>query len=493
MSMVRFKSLKNLFSLFVLILICGCANQSADNSKANPTEFLIKDEWYRGDVNFQFWEADDRLQTHVFFDADPLWTEKLGLINYIPITLKGSNVLYDLDLHSGKIFKSADLCLQDDVWGTFSPRVQSPSFTMGVVPRSTHITEVKAVGKADEKIEEYKPVRIAVFHHPNDKNIKRDINLKEFSRAKILGSFYLEECLTYPCRNRDSWKKELVLVGVNIKNQSKKEIEDSDYNSFENLRDTREWKEAKVFFQSQLGVHRMGKTEIYPRFKVTHESGIEETRKRFLAEVRLRNYDEVMGLRNKCRALYDSTWSEILKIKKSNYPREELKNFTVKTFKAGNKEEYNQCLTYVRAANINVDPKRFWFFQYLRAAIVLEQSGFYYNCSQATWYPNPKNADSKYLYSTEKELSRCRSREAELIYEKAIIGMELMENQVGTSYKFIEYDTQSGGSHQKLYSWIPNGTKRLDCASKRKITLEDTFPEDVNWEEFPDGKQEGIR
>lgn len=491
--MVRIKRFQNFLSVFALLVTWGCANQTADNSKQVNTDFKISDEWYRGETQFQFWEGEDRLQTHAFFDVDPKWTVNLGLVNYIPMTVKGSKVLYDLDLHSGKLYKSADLCLQDDAWGTFSPRVQAPSFTLGIIPRSTHITELKTPGKMDEKLEEFKPVRMAIFHYPNDREIKKDLNLKEFSRAKILGSFYLEECLTYPCRNRDSWKKELVLVGVNIKHQSKKEIEDSNYISFEKLQDTRDWKEAKVFFHSQLGVHRLGKTEIYPRYRITQERGLEETKKRMENEVRLRSYEEVMGLRNKCRSLYDTTWAEIQSIRKSADPREELKSFSLKTFKDGAKEDYYRCLTYVRPANINTEPKRFWFFQFLRAAIVLEQSGFYYDCSQSTWYPNPKNADSKFLYSTQRELARCRSREAELMYEKAIIGMGLMENQLGSSFRFTEYDTQSGGSHQKIYSWIPDGTKRLDCAASGKIILEDTFPEDVNWEEFPDGKQEGIR
>lgn len=492
LSMVRIKRIQNFCSIFTLLVVFGCGHQTTDNTKEVNTSFQIRDEWYRGDPQFQSWEGEERLQTHAFFDVDPNWSKPNSLINYLPLTVKGSNVLYDLDLHSGKLYKAANLCLQDDAWGTFSPKVQGPSFTLGIIPRSTFVHS-SATTKEGEVVENFKPIRIAVFHQPNEREIKKDLSLKEFSRAKILGSFYLEECEKYPCRNRSSWKKQLVLVGVNVKNQSKKEIEESDYISFEKLLDTRDWKEAKVFFHSQLGVHRLGKSGTFPRYRISQERSLAETKVLMEKEMRLSTYNEIMGFRNKCRSLYDKTWSDIQKIRYSAEPREGLKNFSINLFKEGVSDEYNRCLAYVRPGNINVEPKRFWFFQFLRAAVLLEEAGFYYDCSQKTWYPNPKDADSKFLYSTERELKRCRSREAELIYEKSIIGLGLMENQVGSSYRFTEYDTQSGGSHQKIYSWIPDGTKRLDCASPGKIALEDSFPEDINWEEFPEGKQEGIR
>ncbi len=477
-SIKRFKIF--LFICFNIFFI-SCANQTADNSNLIDSDFKIKNEWYRGDVNFQFWESNEELQTHGYFDVDPYYNEKSFLINYLPVTAKASNILYSLDLHSGKIFKEADLCMQDDVWQSFSPKVQGPSFTYGLIPRSS-------TGGS-----EFRPVKIAVFHSPTDLVIKKEFSLKEFSRAKILGSFYLEECQTYPCRNRDSWKKELVLVGVNIKNQSKKEIEESDYISFEKLITTQDWKEAKVFFQSQLGVHRLGKTDIFPKYRMAKEVGVSETKKRINEDIQLKSYEQIMGFRNSCRSMYDQMWTEVTKVRKSADPREEFKKFTIGLFEPVKISQINQCLAHVRAANINADAKRFWFFQYLRAAMILEKSGFYYNCNQKMWYPNPQNADSGLLYSTLKEITQCRSRETELLFEKAIIGLGLMENQVGHSYRFTEYDTQSGGSYQKIYSWLPVGTKRLDCKPSGKINLEDIFPEDVNWDEFPDGKQEGIR
>lgn len=483
--MLRIKRIKNFYFIISLFVLVSCAHKGADNSLGANTNFVVQGQWYKGPEAFQFFESNEQIQTHPFFDVDHFYSKANDLINYLPITVKGSNVLYDLDLHSGKLFKVVDLCLQDDVWGTFSPKVQSPSFTLGIVPRATH----RSLGATHS---EYQPLRVAVFHQAEDREIKKDLSLKEFSRTKILGSFYLEECSSYPCRSQDSWKKELVLVGVNIKNQSKKLIEDSAFSNFESLLETKDWKEAKVFFHSQLGVHRFGKNEHYPRYRIVKASGIEETRKRFSQEILLKSYDEIMGERNKCRALFDQTWNQISQIRKSNDPREELKKFTISIFKEDARYELNRCLNYVRPANINTDAKRFWFFQFLRAATILEQSGFYYNCSQSTWYPNPRNADSKALYSTEAEVARCRSREAEYIYEKAIIGLGLMENQVGFSYRFTEYDTQSGGSHQKIYSWLPSGVKRLECKPSGKINLEDIFPEDVNWEEFPDGKQEAI-
>ncbi len=482
--MLRINTLKKYLIFLTLLNAIGCANKPVEVNEESFVDYSIKDEWYKDGGNFRSQEPNELTSTHGFFDVDPQWDGRSLIVNYLPITAKNSRELYDLDLHSGKLFKVDNLCTQKDPWGSYKENVTYPDFTLALLPR----TQVK--GKSNEL---FSPQRLIVFHMDNEPAPKKDLSLKEFGKAKIVGSFNIEECVSYPCRNRESWQKETVLVGVSVKRQLIVDFEKSRFKNFEKLKDQPEWEKAKAFLQTQLGIHRVGKDDIYPRFRIMNERGAKETLQYLNEQVHFKSYSDVMGFRNSCRTKYVFVWNEIERIKKTADPREEFRKFAINLFSPKEKQEIQMCLKYVRPGHVNMEePYKFWLFQFIRAAFILDEQGFYYNCAQKTWYPNPLNADSTYVYSTLKELNRCRGREVEAMFDAAVNGMGIMENHIGKSYRFVEYDTQSGGSHQKVYSWLPYSTKRLSCPNP-KIELEDSFPVDIEWQEFRDGKAESIR
>ncbi len=461
-----------LFNILTLFTLVSCATKQEIKQRIINPAFVLKPSWYLGEERFQATEANEKTQIHPFYDAGTQFNEPARTINYIPITQKDSDSLFDFDLISGKKFKVANLCSHYDPWGG-NVKVKTPNFTLSIVP-----------GAFSKKSDGNKnPLRLVVIHQ-DGKVPTKDLALNFFYRAKIIGSFILEECKLFPCRSRNDWVREFVLVGVHDKGPFDDEITEHKFEEIimEEFITRSQWLESKIFLQAQLGAFVQANNVVFPKFKVVLEKGLDATLNSISENVEFINSSEMLKNRDQCRNLFDKHWTEVQEIKKlSSGARDRFKNFTLSLFGAEEKKKLQFCLETVRAYHVNdSQPDRFWFFQFLRAAMLLDRHDFYYNCPRKTWYQSPKDGDSKPLYTTEKEVSKCRSKEAEILYESAINGMGLMQNQLGTTYQFVEYDTQSGGSHQKIYSWLPDSTKRLSC-EKENIELEVGFPSDVNW------------
>ncbi len=481
--MLRNLCFKKSVYVFLLLMLSACSSLKQNSLPVRNADFQIKPFWFNAgnppDENFVARELNEKVSIHPYFDVDPLFDESTLRINFVPVTVKNSAFLYDFDMVSGKIYKAANLCKQKDPWGSYERSVEYPSVSLGIIPRVAN------------KTKELSPLKAIVFHPDDRNNPPKDLATSEFWRIKLIGSFRLKECRAYPCRSTNSWKEEIFLVGVSTKNFQNAEIDNSNYSDLKRLRNTPEWQEAKAFLHTQLGVFPLGKTEAYPRYSVVNEQGRSDTLKLLKNDVNFLTEDLILRSRSNCRDKFSTFYAKVTELKSKDRAKEELKKFTI-DFLSNDKEFLNSCLSIVRPATVNSSSDRLWFFAFLKAVLVLENEDFYFNCQQKTWYPNPRDADSTLMYSTVKELEKCNPQSAELIYESAINGMSIMQNQTGRSYRFIEYDTQSGGSHQKMYSWLPYNTKRLQCP-KENLTLEDVFPADVEWIEFNEGKTKTIR
>ncbi len=64
---------------------------------------------------------------------------------------------------------------------------------------------------------------------------------------------------------------------------------------------------------------------------------------------------------------------------------------------------------------------------------------------------------------------------------RAITVMTSRQSSGRPYYKYIEYDSGAGHSHQKIYRWVFQTAKKLSCES---ATAQGIFPEDVNWRPF---------
>jgi hypothetical protein len=140
--------------------------------------------------------------------------------------------------------------------------------------------------------------------------------------------------------------------------------------------------------------------------------------------------------------------------------------------------------------------RRQWFFAFLYAFVNLDQNGFYYSCANNAWAYNPKVDDTKYFNDPKKELERCRARDIEKSFDQAINGLSLMKNQINKSYRFVEYDSGHGGSHQKIYGWISDSANEIACKYKKSSGKEnqfDLFPQDVVWEQYTPDEEKMIK
>ena len=75
-----------------------------------------------------------------------------------------------------------------------------------------------------------------------------------------------------------------------------------------------------------------------------------------------------------------------------------------------------------------------------------------------------------------------------------------MKNQTNRTFRFVEYDTPRGGSHQKIYAWIAESGKISVCKnakepvkSETKENQFDPFPQDVVWQNFSSDKDKTVK
>ncbi|MDO9183812.1 MAG: hypothetical protein Q7U04_15465, partial [Bacteriovorax sp.] len=236
----------------------------------------------------------------------------------------------------------------------------------------------------------------------------------------------------------------------------------------------------------QDGTHQVG-NKFYPAFRVSKEYNIDETLKYFETNSTAMQMDKMLVWRDSCYKLYDDIWesSEKIRLEKHNQQTAFLNFF--REFYLKNSDFFNSCQKIIRTASINDNAKRVWYFAYLQTFINLEKNGFYYNCHDKSWFYNPRVDDSHFFNDQNKELQMCNPHNFEKSFDYAINGLSLMKNQINKSFRFVEYDTQRGGSHQKLYSWVADSGKNSSCKTEKDPIKEnqfDLFPQDVVWPGF---------
>jgi len=75
-----------------------------------------------------------------------------------------------------------------------------------------------------------------------------------------------------------------------------------------------------------------------------------------------------------------------------------------------------------------------------------------------------------------------------------------MKGQTNKEFRFVEYDSGRGGTHQKIYAWIGSQGKTLMCKNKKGLFKKaepeaqfDVFPQDVVWETFTPDEDKTVK
>jgi hypothetical protein len=461
---MRICQLQNiLISIFITSFLLSCSTSKIADKH---DERLITASWLKIPLRFALRDQDDNYLTHPFFDIDPRFKREQRTLNYFITTPEDSSFKYNFDLYSGKLYKERDYCPVDDIWDSYKGDVYKPNFTQGIVPRTYD--------------QNSNPQRIVIFS--NAREIEKFKYLPtNYDSAKVVGSVILDACETYPCDLKSKWTPTQILLAVNPHDPSFTKV-----NFLNELKHAVDWTYVKSILVNQDGVHQIGK-KYYPAFRISKEFNLDDTIKYFETNSTVAKMDELVKWREGCFKLYDSVWEKSEKIRgEKNDQQAKFLNF-FKEFYAKNSAQFYSCQKLVRPANINDDARRLWFFTYLQAFTNLEKNGFYFSCSEKSWLYNPKVDDTHFYNDQNKELARCRSRNFEKSFDQAINGLSLMKNQINKNFRFIEYDTQRGGSHQKLYSWVADSAKVSICKNHKDAIKEnqfDLFPQDVVWPSF---------
>ena len=461
---MRICQLQNLLrNIFVAIFLISCSTPKiADKHE----ERLITPNWLKVPLKFAIRDLDDKYLTHPFFDIVPAFKKETKTINYFIITPEDSAYKYSFDLYSGKLYKDRDYCPVNDIWEFYKGDVYKPNFTQGIVPRTYD--------------QNSNPQKIIIFSDPQ-KIEKFKYLPTNYDTAKIVGSLILDSCSTFPCDSKAKWIPTQILLAVNARDPGYAKI-----NMLADLKSKVDWSYVKSILVNQEGVHQIG-DKYYPAYRITKEYNLEDTVKYFDSYSTVVKMDELTKWRESCFKLYDDVWDKVEKIRAEKHDQQtKFLNF-FKEFYSKNSSQFYKCQKLVRTANINENDRRLWFFTYLQAFTNLEKNGFFFSCSEKAWLYNAKVDDTHFFNDQNKELARCRSRNLEKSFDQAINGLSLMKYQINKNFRYIEYDTQHGGSHQKLYSWVTDSGKVSLCKNQKGAIKEnqfDLFPQDVAWPNF---------
>lgn len=498
------------FLIVFFILFSGCSQkQEKKKTKADlykPVE--LKPFWLKGPdfIVPQSNELED--EHHAFFDGIPFSDSTNNELNVVLTTAKDSKFYYQLDTASGKVFRSKDLCPQKDVWDSYGSDIYLPPFSEAIVPRL-----LDQLGY---------PQKVIIFGEERYLPDSNDFGKYSY-RVRIIGGVLEQYCQFFPCGNNREWLSRLVLIAVNPRDPKFNKV-----TKLSQLKEKVNWDYTKAFLENYQG--RLKRSNEYqPAYRALGEIQADEAFKFAFNNGYFFQLPQMKTLKKNCWGIYNFTWKGIEKVRVNQKKKvkdliKERKTRVAKQieqlFSSNVIEEeeidlridelitvdfsvffrywykkfgmaYSYCRRFVPAANHRVAPERHWTLDYLWLFMKLEELGYVYKCSKRAWIENPKLRDGTYTIDPIKEKENCTTWEL----DQAFVSAEQFVNALSINnrhfVRYVEYDTGIGGSHHRVYSWIEETGKQLEC--KEKYTRKDratAFPPEVEWRPFnPNGNE----
>lgn len=474
-----------------------------------PKAIVAKPVWFDVPKRFSTTNRLGDVDTHPFFDLNAYLTKHSSEISYYMVTPMDSEHQYDLDLVSGQRYLVNTFCDQKDVWEKYEGKINRPPFAQGIIPRLM-----------DQSGE---PQQIWIFGDktqfmPSKKQLK-----VQSQRANVVGGLVLQYCRDYPCRHGSEWLSRLILLGVNPFDKTFEGVK-----TLPDLKKKVDWKYVLAFAENGFGSSVSGSLR-EPAYRIGGEVDNKNVLGFAFRNGHLFSFDEINSLRKNCFSLYDYIWKgQKLARKKSTEEKKatdkyavefekraqilrdirDFKNNTVfddrtsvdlkkddEKLKALSFNKFwlklinkysgrmKTCFDFVRSSNVKEDIERTWFFAYVQNWINLEDLGYFYSCSRRSWMENPILGGKKRKYP-KHETGGCTTNDIDLGFEQAITVMSGLANAKRAHYRYIEYDSRPGGSHEMVYNWVYNKGKYLSCDARKLEDKEALFPSDVSWKDF---------
>ena len=431
--------------------------------------------WLKVPKRFSFKGEYSEYLHHPFFDEIPGKDFDKKILNAVLLTPKNSQYLYNLDLPSGQILKSFSFCSHTDITGKFSGNLKYPKFSLGIIPRILDQTA--------------NPQKIVIFGE-----VPKDLKPGMVAPVSIIGGVNEYECKIWPCE-RLGWDKRVVLIATFIDDDEFGQVKD-----LNTLKEQVDWAYFKSFMENAQGVNS---GLVTPRlaYQIKGQLSAEEALNAVFKEGHIFSSLELFSMRSACHKIYDYVYDSLNKnadpsrqkrLEKfdKNIPAETYKS--IKTFLPyflkNYGDRYSSCHKYVRPSNPFDESQRHWFFSSFSAFMNLREINFYYSCESKAWGINPYNYEKKGLQNDfTKEIEKCSSGNLNFAIETAPTKLQQLVKQSVASFRYITFDSAAGGSHQKIYGWVPFDGLGPYCEdpSERKILLEDFqtsyFPLEIRW------------
>ena len=479
--LLRLCQLKSL-ALLMLLTLSGCAFFSWSSDHAAELLTPMKNEWFSNNPRHALYDQQGKPQPHHFFDVNPELSKTDVYVNAVVLVPEGSDHSYQLDLASGQRFYSHTYCPQSDIWNQYSGSIGKPIFNIGVIPRM-----LDQLGE---------PQEVIIFG-----GAKKYSKLGDFHqhRVRLIGAIVEQACPEGNCLGRDNWISKMVFLAVDVEDKKLQNVTD-----IVTLQQKIDWPQTKAVIENLDGRNGGGKTN-YPAIRVGKLIKLDEAIDYYKKRSIYLSEEEAKKIRNSCHALYDKLWEDVGKerdedkaaktieelntklkireeLRKKGKPTTfaaRLKNFSKKYY-----AEFSTCQKFVYAGNINQDRDQFWFLSYAGIFFRLHKDGYFYDCRIKSWQKNSLNNSGEPIYDIKTGMVDCSDRDYDTAMEYLPNFLTSIKNSESNYYKFVDYDTHTFGTHQKLYSWVKLKSKKYDCHSDPNSEIRKelkVFPDDINW------------
>lgn len=438
--------------LITLSVISSCTVPEKKVDKVKEKNYLlslrVKPTWFKYRKDRSYRTSENRISHHPFFDFAPFVKLGSNTLNFFVVTPYKSETLFELDLSSGKRYRRHTLCGQDDIWESYKTTINTPLFTEGIVPRT-----LDQLGR---------PQKIWVF---GDEDRLADFPTLYSHRVRVVGGIKVQECEFGQCQPNE-WQSRVVLVAVAAKDKGLLDVF-----TLEDLKKRVNWNYVKGYAQNYLGHHPKFK-KIYPSLRITGEISALNSLREILKPAQSLEKKDIVQITKSCHKLYDA-------IEKSLGPRSNKKGYYKRLRKFHEKfsDRVLTCMDYVQGSSVNTNRSNHWFFTYLEGFYRLHDLDYFVNCKKKSWIH--KN-DMQQTVNSKTYLSNCSDEDIEFALENTPFMFKRLSLDYRPSYRYIEYDSLRGGSHEKLYSWTKKSQYHLSCEENARKN-EQYFPEDIRW------------
>lgn len=480
------------FAIFFSTLL-GCTQTTT-----MPDRGVSQKSWYAVSERYAFPDSEGHISSHAFFDFEPRLNQESGEVHFVMTTARDSYFNYQLDLMSGQLIRHHEYCPESDIWKKYESTLNRAPVTLGFIPRT-----IDQAGMTQE---------VAVFGS-NEHFYPFERAPSYTQKIRIVGGVIHQYCNEYPCRVRDRWLSRLVLVAVNDNDPDFKEIK-----NLPELKKEVDWNHFIAFMENSYGRNIALATES-PAYRVTGELDRDRAINGLLERGLMFTPKLSQSMQRSCHALYNYLWFSAKRIRENVAEKKQVplqvmslgaddqreleriksfikgaskplptgaqKNFALffDHFVSEYGKSFLACSRYVRDSNVNIEPLRNWFFAYVRAYLYLEEMGQVYLCNRQVWKDNPLLASGERQYDASRERRRCLPSQFDNAFQTIPTHMSTLRAQHKEHYRYVEYDSFSGGTHQKIYNWVYDNAKRLSCDKNRPYPVS-VFPNDINWQGF---------